>query len=588
MIISGNIIVKDDSELERLKKSVASFIDYVDEVCITANGEKAEKIEEYCHSNKKLKYSYLKWNRDFSEQRNFNFSQSRKDTDFHWWQDADDLLVGGEFLRPLAEIAKKNGKDVVFLSYWYGCEFEGEPSLETFKDVTVEHLRERLIRPGVITWKGRLHETPVPVSGQKDNYTKVAYHEKDSPVAVMHTASMVDSYERMHRNRDILELQLLEEGKNRDPRTLLYLMKIYTEIGTKENGLLNKCIEMGHEYLLKSGWDEERGTACELIAVCSGKLGLIHDTITFLHQAIQEYPYQPVHYIRLSMAYFDVGRYKEAKHWLKIAGDMGLDDQTAGIKNLKEIKVLFAQMLLRVRYQVDKDLPGAVKAAEMLYQEQPIKENHENLLFMMDLLDLYNASEHAKGLVDYLTAIGNPNVINAIDLLPEAISEQPWAIAKRRENMKPRLWGKNEICYFANFGGKHFEKWDGNSLKTGQGGSETAVIRLSEEWVKRGYRVFVYGDPAKPCEINGVTYLPWYYFNKADKFNIFIQWRNAVLAPVVKARKFFVDLHDIVNQVDYSRETMSAVDGIFFKSQYHRDLVPQLPDSKAFIVGNGI
>lgn len=589
------MIVKDDSEVELLRNSLISVIDHVDSVHVTSNGEKTAQIEALMgftrekFPQKEIDYSHLKWNKDFSEQRNFNFSRASSDTDYIFWMDTDDLLYGAQHLRPLAETAKRNGKDVVFLNYWYGCKFKGKPSLETFEEVEIEHYRERLIRPGVITWKGRLHETPVPVDGQKDNYTKVPYDPEKNPIAVMHLASLIDAKEKMLRNKEILELQLKGEGDKPDPRTMLYLMKIYAEIGNKEDGLLEKCIEMGHEYLQLSGWDEERATACDLIAICSTKLGRLHEAITYLHQAISEYPFQPIHYVRLALAYFNVGRYRESKHWMELASKLEFDDQTAGIKNIKELKILFAQMLLKIKYNVDKDIKGAVEAAELLLKEQPIQENKENLLFMMDLLDLYEASEATKKQLEYLEAIGEKkSVIKVLETLPEPIAEQPWAINLRRQNSSPRIWEDNEICYFANFGAPHFEKWDGNSISKGIGGSETAVIRLAEEWSKNGYRVTVYGDPEKKCEINGVTYLPWYYFNKGDKFNIFIQWRNPSLSRQIKARRFYVDLHDVTAQVDYSMEIMNAIDGVFFKSEYHKAMLSQLPEEKKIVIGNGI
>lgn len=587
-------IVKDDSEVEDLKEMLVSAIDYVDGVYIVANGEKTADIEDLVrfasskYPQKDIKYRYLKWNGDFSEQRNYNFSLVPKNTDYILWLDADDLLVGGEKLRDLAEQVKKTKNDVIFLEYWYGCRFKGKPSLDTLEEVEIKHYRERLIKPNSIIWKKRVHETPVPVTGQKDSYTKVPYDPKVNPIAVLHKASMDDAMEKLDRNRTLLEAELKDEREMgaADPRTILYLMKIYAESGDEE--ILRKCIEMGHEYLGLSGWDEERATACDLMSICYTKLGLFAESVKFLHAAIEEFPYEPLHYIRLALAYFNLGKYRESKHWLNIAAQMDLDDHTAGIKNIKEMKILFAQTLLKLKFNAEKDIKGAFEAAKLLYKEQPIEANKENLEYINDLYDLYNASEDTKKLFDYLDSIDDPNILDTLNSLPIAISEQPWAISVRRRVTPPRVWKENEICYFANFGGKHFEKWDGKSLSKGIGGSETAVIELSREWTNQGYKVTVYGDPQYMGEHDGVMYLPWYYFNPGDKFNIFIQWRNATLAPRVKSKKFIVDLHDVVAQVDYSDEIMNAIDLVMFKSKYHRDMLPDLPDSKAIILSNGV
>lgn len=593
--IALSMIIKDDSELEIFKESLYSVLPYVQFAQITSNGKKTTEIEAFIESTRgtfpkiTIDYTHLPWTDDFSAQRNHSFNRIPKDYDYIYWQDADDILVGGDLLQNVAEIGKRNGKDVIFLVYWYGCEFSGKPSLETFKAVDIQHYRERLIRPGVITWKGRLHETPVPVDGQKNNYTKVEYNPKERPIAVMHTALIDDAKEKMLRNKRILELQLEEERKNgeADPRTILYLMKIYAEIGNKD--ILEECIEMGKEYLEKSGWDEERANCYDLMAICSSKLGLHQDSVKFLHSAIREYPHQPLHYVRLAMAYFEVGRFRECRHWLEVASTIELDSKTAGINNIKELKVLMTQLVLKLKFQVEKDIDGAVEAAQALLKEQPSKENEENLYYLMDRKELKDASEAALKLFEYFEMIGdNESTLKILDSLPLFISEQPFAISHRRRISKPRLWKDNEICYFANFGGKHFEKWDSNSLAKGIGGSETAVIELSKRWTEMGYKVFVYGDPEQVGEQDGVTYLPWYYFNQADKFNIFIQWRNASLAPVIKAKKFLVDLHDVVNQVDYPDHIVNAVDKIMVKSKYHKDMLPDVPKEKIAVVGNGI
>jgi hypothetical protein len=88
--------------------------------------------------------------------------------------------------------------------------------------------------------------------------------------------------------------------------------------------------------------------------------------------------------------------------------------------------------------------------------------------------------------------------------------------------------------------------------------------------------------------IDGVNYLPWYEFNRKDSFNIFIQWRNWAYAGKVKCRKFYVDLHDIYNSVDFRQSELDFIDKIFVKSKYHRNLAPTIPDNKFIIVSNGI
>lgn len=588
MKINCCLIVKDDTELTSLKRAVASVKPYVEGVYITANGKDVEGIESYCREEG-LHYSYLPWNDDFSEQRNFNFNQAPQDSDYLFWMDADDVLVGGTHLQTVAELGKNNHHDLIFLTYWYACQFNGDPSIETLIDVEMEHMRERLIRPGTQVWKARLHETPVPVSGVRNQYTQYPYHPERSPMAVMHTANLSKAKHNTERNKRILELQLAEEKAKgeADPRTELYLMKIYAEDESTENA--ERVFELGESYLKKSGWDEERGNCYEQMAIVSERTGDYKKAIELLHRGIAEWPTQPLLYIRLARNYYNIKNYRAARHWAEVAGGLDLESKTGGLKNLKAMKILFAELLLKLSYNVDKSTEKSVEAANLLYQVDPTKENKEQLLYMQDVNDLNEACKNTHQLAKYLKSIDKSNtIIKLLDVLPPAIVEQQMFLKIRREVAPPRKWRRNEICYFANFGGKHFEKWDATSLEKGIGGSETAVIRLSQKWTEMGYKVTIYGDPMTKGDHNGVTYLPWYYFNYKDSFNIFIQWRSWALASQVKARKFYVDLHDIYSGVDISKEDMEHIDSFMVKSEYHRSLAPNIPDDKFSVISNAI
>lgn len=583
MNLWATFIIKDDSELPKFKNCVESVRPYVDGWITVANGEKTAEIKAYVESHGG-KYYYLPWNKDFSVQRNFAVSKLPSTCDLYYWQDFDDILIGGDRLRDIAQLALDNHRDVVMFDYWYGCSFSGEPSVETFQKVDVTQIRERLIKPGTHYWKGKLHETPMPVPNHKDNYVKVTHDEYG--VAVMHTKTMQSAYETMARNKDILEYQLEEERKKgeADPRTLLYLMKIYAE--SNEPDYLERCIKMGEEYLQKSGWDEERATCCDLMAVCYNKIGDTNTSIELLHDSLREYPFYPLHYFRLAMAYLVMRKPREARHWVDIGVTIPMDNRASGNTHLQEMKILSSQVILKLSYEFEKNYRAALGAAEVLYKEQPNEVNERQYHALLDLVDLEEACERTDKLFTYLESIGAKKaIVSSLEDLPIAITSQPFAIRWRQKVSPPKVWGEKEICYFANAGGPSFEKWDGNSLKKGIGGSETAVIELSEEFVKRGYSVTVYGDPLKKCTINGVTYLPWYYFNKADRFQTFIQWRGAGLSPEIKCERYLTDLHDLFSS-DQLLIHEKSVDAFLVKSEFHKQLSQ---DQKKFIViNNGI
>jgi tetratricopeptide (TPR) repeat protein len=592
MKISVGILCKGDSEFDQLVKAVNSVAPYVDGVFITTSDKESSKVKIYCEHNK-LHYSHREWTKDFSAQRNFNFDQMNKfdKYDYNLWIDSDDVLIGGQYLREVAENAKINHIDIVFFTYWYGCAFEGEPSPETFREVQLEHMRERLIHPGTNVWKSRLHETPVPVEGYEPKYSKYPYDPKERPIVVMHTSKDDDLSEKMMRNKEILELQLEEEkAKGQvDPRTVLYLQKIYAEIGTPE--LCHKCIDYGYKYYIgHSGWEQEIGVCHEQMGIAYGKLEDNEKACKEFHLAIEAHPGQVLFYIRLAQAYFNLRKFKQCEHWMKVGASLEIQNDGNDQTNIKAMKVSYAELLLNLNWNVKKDVKKSLEAAEMLYKENPTDNNKENLLFIEDAADLNDACERTDKLCQYLDSIGaSQNIVPLLDSLPIAITDQPFAIKIRQRFSPPRKWARNEICYFANFGGAFLEKWDAHSLDHGMGGSETAVIELAKEWSKLGWVVTVYGDPEKRgVDEFGINWLPYYFFNPRDFFNIFLDWRGWQLAGKIKCRKFYVDLHDIISNQALSDEQCQNIDKVFFKSKCHRALLSKLPQSKVKVVGNGV
>ena len=596
--INACLIVKDDSEVELLRRCIASFIEYVDGVYITATAKPHKEIEALIKEiNEAAKeeiahFSYFEWEDDFSKARNFNFSQAPQDSDYLFWVDSDDIVVHPENLRVAANKGIKSNQDAILVPYWYGCTFNGEPSIENLVSVDIEQkMRERLLRPGVFHWEGRLHETPIPNNGVRNAYS--LYEDEKHPLSIMHGSNLEEAHKKLPRNRKILELQLEDERKRKvgaDPRTLLYLMKIYSE-SAEDQETLEKCIKMGEEYLTKSGWDEERGVCYENMGMAAGLLGRTDDAIHYFFKSISEWPHQPIIYVRLATAYFNKGNYRLSYFWLNKANEIDVKEVKNSMLNVEGMKIMSTELLMRLNFREDfKDPKVAYEAAEQLYKLKPTPEVKGMLQVIEDAYRLNEACKNTDDLTKYLVDIGEDDkIVPLLDQLPKGITAQPFAQNLRQEFSEPRVWGDKEICYYASFNAPHFEKFSPKSLDEGVGGSETAVIELVRRWAQAGYKVTVYADPREDQgEIEGVTWLPWYYFNYRDSFNIFVQWRSWFLADKVKSKLFLSDLHDLYSPVDMRENDVHAVDKFMVKSSYHRDLAPTVPDNKFQIIGNGI
>lgn len=150
-----------------------------------------------------------------------------------------------------------------------------------------------------------------------------------------------------------------------------------------------------------------------------------------------------------------------------------------------------------------------------------------------------------------------------------------------------RVWPEKTIVYYC---GKTAEPWSGASIKKGIGGSELAVIKLSQEWVKRGYEVVVYCTCDEPGVHDGVLYQQDTAFNVADRFNIFILWRGTTLLNFfdIHAKLAILDLHDIVKPEDFTPTVLKNVNKICVKSRHHASMLgDKVSQDKYHVIPNG-
>jgi hypothetical protein len=150
-----------------------------------------------------------------------------------------------------------------------------------------------------------------------------------------------------------------------------------------------------------------------------------------------------------------------------------------------------------------------------------------------------------------------------------------------------------DIVYMA---GLFSINWNPEDKKLG--GSEQAIVNLSENWVMMGKSVIVYGE-VPDVTINGVVYKPWTKFDFNHKYKNLILWRNFGLSTIiplnVKADFIAVDVHDnFIGQVrENFKKYFKKCNKIFLKSNYHKECLFNKIDSdidndKIVVIPNGI
>jgi tetratricopeptide (TPR) repeat protein len=592
-------IVKDNSELSLFQKSLKSFMPYFDGLFVVVNGLSGqhEKIHQEVkkwkgkslsispethphvyHKNEDGKWEFV----NFAGARQATWDLVTPEFDYISWADTDDLLQGGNEIRKLAQAAKNQNIDTIYCTYYYSCIFNEDGSV---KEPVIFHERERLIKNGVYKWTSWLHEVCVPIDGQAQNHKvqKFSHNPKQGVnILWVHTADYKKSSQALERNVRILELQAKDENY-KDPRTLLYIAKTYFDIGGNDKLIsADKYLDM---YLPLSGWDEEIAVAHHYKGLIRQRLGRDGDAIPYYKEAIKIFPRNHIDYLRLADACFKVNRYEDGSIYLAQSAVLPEMESKATIGNPFEVKILF--LTLKYQEAQKKGDIGAMEQYAKLRSEYVTDELYNDILKNKELNDV------AKGLYNYAIYLlkNSPTAMDGfIETIKKPFVEEEF-VMKLSNSRIPKVWADNEIVYYASFAQKHFEEWTPKNLETGIGGSESAVIYLAQEWVKKGFKVTVYCDCGNNAgNYDGVEYKHYNTVNFHDQFSTIIFWRSPHLLdlPMLKAKRIFMDLHDIADMTHWTPERVKKVDKIFFKSKWHRRNLPNIPNDKAVVISNGI
>ena len=574
------VIIKDDTEAKELDRCLSTVYQHVDAIYITSTKKPYKKIQKVC-TKYSANWSWFPWVKDFSAARNFNFSQVPKEYDWIFWMDADDILVGGENLHKQAQLAEANNCQSVFARYLYQVEADEKGNI---KNILIEHLRERLIKnDDSHKWIAPIHETLI------EQYPTSKFDTQD--FYVVHLTDFNSMQDAMWRNIEILEDEVIRNPN--DPRPIYYLAKAYFDTKIPEilyesagEGVDSITIELLKDYIRKSGWREERAQAWEYLSMIHRERQEFKKAIQCLLESLGEYPLFPSPYIQLALNYVMLKEWDFANHYVKLAGSVDIPKTTL-VVNPKDYKSMLLECLYHIYLNTNK-LEETEKVAQGLVNLLPSDLNMDRLKDIQDLRHRNNLAHWTVKLASHLKQTGQVEQLRAlINSIPREIEMEPALVALRQELYPPRVWDKDEIAIWCGAG---WEKWSPKSIAKGIGGSEEAVIYLSKELAKLGWRVTVYADPQdEQGNYEGVNYVPYYSVNWQDTFNILVSWRQVGLFDMpIKAKKTYLWNHDLQNAMEYNDSRVSKINKVMFLSKFHRANVPALPEEKVMYTANGI
>jgi len=560
-----NMIIKDDTEAEILYRCLSSIAQYVDGIFITITNKPHDKIKKIIEAFGG-RVSFYQWDKSFERARNYALDQVPEEYNYIVWTDADDVWENAKMLPAMVDLMDKQGITAIYFDYNYQI----NPKT---KEVEIVHPRERIIKRGYYRWKGNLHETLIPQREVNNAYFK--------DIKVNHYPLPTAGETNLTRNLEILEATYKEEGDKHDPRTLYYLARNLFDVRE-----LDRAEKLFIDYLQSSGWDEER-------AMAANYLGLIYlfkrdfdkAKASFL-QAISEKPNFPTWYVNLAYLHALQGKFEEAVHYARLFVATPQPDTSMVLipvdDKMRYYETIFLIAMGKRKLKEAKDACKAI--LEIFPDDEDYKKKLEGLERLDELIEVTKGVDYVAKELDKQKETEKIGLL--LHALPSTIEDNAVIEQLKQKYLQPTVWPEKSIVYLA---GKTIEEWTPESLKTGLGGSETAIVQLSKEWVKLGYKVTVFGNcGAKEGMYDGVDYKNYYRFNKYDTFDTLIIWRAPwELDFKFKAKRIWLDCHDVLNPLEFTQERIANVDKIFVKSRFHRDFIPHVPDDKIVIIPNG-
>ena len=545
---------KEDSKLlERLLENVSPF---VSGIFITAASKKfpgyAKKITEKFKGH----YSEFNWINDFSAARNFNFSQVPEEYEYIMWSDIDDVWKGLEKL-------KIGDKDAYAFWYIYQIDANNQPA--------VTHKKTMIVRnDGSFKWVGKIHED---LLANRD--IEMGFFED---IHRIHLTNEDRLEEARHRNLEISKEAL---GNDKDPRNLLNYGNSLLGVGKYD-----EAIHVFERFIDESGSSDEKYLARQRLADIFFHKGLFEKAFEQMHICIGLEPTWPDAYYQIAQYYYDRNQIEDAERYILLGLPLKPPYRSMIVFNPRDYDYNPLNLLAKTYFRKDRPDLALIAIEKCL---QIIPDNKDMKVLAEKLRE---ESDNLKKIVSLAKEL------NSIEDKEEL--KKRFAKLSAKERSHPGIcmvWNKNfvktetsgkDLVYYCGF---TTHTWNPKLFKTkGFGGSEEAVIHLSQEFAKDGYNVTVYANIGNEEIVeNGVVWKPFWAFNPRDKVDHLILWRSPKMCDYeLNANNIYIDLHDVIKEGEFTKKRLEKINKIFVKTQFHRSLFQNVPDEKFAIIPNGI
>lgn len=553
MIVKGS-----DGEAIVLDRCLKYVVDQVDKIFITIT-QPNKNVEEVCKKYN-AEISHFEWCNDFSAARNFNFSQVPKEYEYILWLDADDCLRDADKLKPTI---KKNPSDCYALNYLY--------AFDEYNNPTVVHQKTQIVRNGTVKWVGKLHEDFKPLRNVETFLIK--------GVDRLHLSNDDRFAQAKERNVEVAQGQV--EAEPDDPRSYWNLGNALKSIGRDD-----EAIVAFNTFLDSSLSDDEKYIVrLRLSEIYWGKKEY-NKAVESAQFAIGLKPDYPDAHHLLGSIYLEMKKFYDAEKSYLRGLTMKPPYYKIIVYNPRDYDYVPLMNLAKVYFNNSRpDL--ALICLQQCKAVQPKDKSLGELIKKMEKEK--DKFDHVLEWINKIKDIKDKKKLKEIfSTIPNEIKSHPAICNLRNINFIKETSTGKDLVMFCGFTEK---EWDPDvAAKEGVGGSEEAVIWLSQLLADKGWNVTVYNNCGhKEKKFGKVTYKPFWSWNHRDKQDVLILWRSPKMCDYdLNAKKVYIDMHDVIEEAEFTEERLKNIDKVFVKSNFHRSLYPNLPDDKFIVAPNGI
>jgi tetratricopeptide (TPR) repeat protein len=459
--------------------------------------------------------------------------------------------------------------DLCFVPYIYSVDENGV--------CNAKHSRETIIkkRPDIY-WKKKIHEN---IFIDNPKLAKICH---TGEIRIIHNLSEEHALASQERNLKILMEEYNEGGKNTDPRTVGYIGRVL--VSKRE---FKKAIPFLELLIEKSGWEDDKYFAWIYLSNCYSELNNPNMAMACCFEALTLNTTFPDAYLKLGSVYLYKKEYQKALDWL-MPGLVRPEPKTMFVVD-PSVYGYRARLYVALTYLGMANFKEALRyfnAAKQMAPKNTFVKTYEKLFN-----DAYYSDQYIKNFIWFLKYHEEhdkskiPALFKAVDK-DVLRDDRIWSLKSRY--LPPEKWADNSVVIYC---GKAWEDWAPVSVHKGIGGSEEAVIYLSQELTKLGWDVTVFNSCGElEGEYGGVKYRNFWEFSANDEFNIVISWRNNIFNELnIKAKKKLIWMHDVPYKGMFEEYKEGQFDKTIVLSEYHKSIIPKnIPQDAVYVSANGI